>query len=114
MRLVARIGFFNQLPIKPLLAHAGFVSGNKQNRAAPRIEGKSDASHAASGIKAQFLHVAVFRSTERVNPRPAQLRAELLEQLSMRQNLILDVDWELIPFRLQFIRDFDGPAHSIL
>ena len=114
MRLKARIGFVNQLPIKPLLAHAGYVPGDEQNRVAPGIEGKGHAPHSVRGIKAQFLHIAVTRSLQGIHPRPAQLRTKLFEQPSVRQNLILDVDWELIPFRFQLICEVDIPARCLL
>ena len=32
----------------------------------------------------------------------------------MRQDLIPDVDWELIPFRFEFIREVNAPAHGVL
>ena len=32
----------------------------------------------------------------------------------MRQNLVLDVDRELLPFRFQFICEVDIPAHRLL
>jgi hypothetical protein len=114
MRLKARIGFVNQLPIKPLLAHAGFVPGDKQNSVAPGIEGKGHPPHSVRSVKAQFLHIAVARAFQGIHPRPPQLRTELFEQPSMRQNLILDIDWELIPFRFQFVREVDVPAPGTL
>ena len=114
MRLKARIRFVNQLPIKPLLAHAGFVPGDKQNRVAPGIEGKGHAPHSVRGVKAQFLHIRVARAFQGIHSRPPQLRSELLEQPSMRQNLILNVDWELTPFRFEFIREVDAPVQRLL
>ena len=58
MRLIARIGFFNQLPIKPLLAGAGFIAGDKQNR--PRGRRSKPCAIMVStpyGVKAMLSHI---------------------------------------------------------
>ena len=54
------------------------------------IERKGDPPHTAIRIESQLLHVRVLRTVQSINPRPARLRAELLEHFCLRQQLVLN------------------------
>jgi len=54
------------------------------------------------------------RPVESVDARAAKLRAKLRKQLAMRQYLVLDVNWELVPLCVQLITDVDAPGHPLL
>jgi hypothetical protein len=50
---------------------------------------------------------------ERVNARPPQLRAELLEKARQCQNLDLDVFVQRVELQLKLIADLNDPAHLL-
>jgi len=56
VRIEPPIGFPNQFAIKSLLATARFISRNKQDGPAFRVEGEGHAPDSAGGNKAQLLH----------------------------------------------------------
>ena len=83
MLIKSFVGLCYELAIKPLLAAARLVSSDQKNGIAFTVEREGDAPHAICRIKAQLLHIGVARTFERIDARPAELRAKLLQQQGM-------------------------------
>lgn len=66
------VGLVDQPLIELRFAHSRFVSGDKQDCIASRVEGESYASDASIGSETEFLHVRVARTVQRVYLGPSQ------------------------------------------
>ena len=62
----------------------------------------------------QLLHIRVVRAVQRVNPRPSQLRPELLEEPGQRQNLRPHVFVQFVELRFKLIASLDNPDHPLV
>jgi len=89
MRIEPLIRNFNEPSIKSFLAAARFIAADQQNGPSTWIESKSDAPHTISGIKAQFLHIGVRGTVERIYSRALRRRPKLLNYLRLREQFIL-------------------------
>lgn len=102
----------NQIPIKLPLTDTGLVATDQQNSPASRIEGERHSPFPSGRAEAQLFHVGVFRSLQRVDTRPPELRSKLLKQSGQRQNLILDSFRQPIEFGFELISNLNRPRHS--
>ena len=69
MRVKTLIRLADQLAVEPLFADARFVPRNEQDRLPLCVESKSNSPLAVGRAEAQFLHIRVARTVQRVNPR---------------------------------------------
>jgi len=111
MRIEPRIRLCNQLPIKAFLASPRFVTANQKNGLPVRIEGESHSPYAIRGVKPELLHIRVTGAVEGICARPAQLRAKLLKEFGVSQQLILHALQQGFKFALKFLIEQDLPRH---
>ena len=71
MGVKALIGLAYQFAVEALLAAAGFVSRDEQNRSALGVEGKGQPPFTAGCAEPQLFHVRVAGAVECVNAGPA-------------------------------------------
>jgi len=74
-----------------------------------RVE--SGAPYSVRGIKPQLLHVRVPGALERIDTGTAELWAELLKQLVMRQQFVLHIFRQVVKFRVELLIKLDFPSH---
>lgn len=86
---VACIGHAQQALIKPALIDPRLVPSHKQNGFAPGVKGKSYAPNLIAPGKAQFFHVVVVRTLQRIHRWAAKLRAKTRQQACVREQLVL-------------------------
>src|SRR5271165_3912856 len=103
MRIEPRIRLCDQLAIKAFFATSRFVTANQKNGLPVRIEGESHSPYAIRSVKSELLHICVTGAVERIGARPAQLRAELLKQLGVGQQLVLHPLRQAFKFALKFL-----------
>ena len=63
------VRFSDELFIEPLLASAGFVACNKEDRLALRVESESDAPLTIRRAEAELFHIGVTGIVQRVDAR---------------------------------------------
>jgi hypothetical protein len=91
MRIEAFVGLADQIPIKALLASAGFIASDQQDGVLPRIEGERQPLFASLRTEAQLLHVGVARPFWCIHPRPAEVWSKLLQQARQGKDLCLHI-----------------------
>src|SRR5580658_1611627 len=74
------IGLADRFAVEPFLAATRFIPRHKQHGPALRIESKSHSPLASSRAEAQFLHIRVAGTVQRIHARPPQLWPELIKQ----------------------------------
>ncbi len=111
MCIEPRIRLCNQLAIKAFLAASRFVAANQKDGLPVRIEGESHSPCAIRSVKPELLHICVTGAVEGVGARSAQLRAELLKQPGVAQQLVLHALRQAFKFALKFLMEQDLPCH---
>src|SRR5579871_3209539 len=100
-----------ELFVEPLLAAAGFITRDKENSPAFRVEGKSHAPFAVRSTETQFLHIRVTGIVQRIDARTPQLRPELLKKPGMGKNLGTHFLGQFFELWFKLVADFNVPPH---
>jgi hypothetical protein len=105
------VRFSDELFIEPLLAAAGFVAGNKENRLALRVKGESHPPLTIRGTEAELFHIGVAGIVQRIDARTPQLRSKLLQEPGVGEDFGSNVLRQFRKLRFELVADFDGPCH---
>ena len=99
----------DQIPVELLLAHAGLVAGDEENRLTFRVKGERYSPFSVGARETQLLHVRVARTFESVAVRPVQLRAELGEHTRQRCDFDLHAPGKVLRFARKLTVETDVP-----
>ena len=100
-------------PDQPVGHKPAFIASNQQDGATYGIKGKRHPPDAAISGKAQFLHVGVARSDQRINLRTPKQRPELTQQFCCGEQFILNRLAQPIELRLEGRMQNDRPFRPI-
>lgn len=112
MLVVARIGGGNQSLVEAALVGATLVAAHQQDGLAPGIKGKGDAPDLSLPGEAQLLHVGVPGALQGVHGGAPQVGAELRQQASMRQQLVLQILCETAQLLVKGVVKQHRPGHA--
>jgi len=112
MSVEAVIRLPDQFPVEPLFTGTRFISCNQEDRLAFRIEGKRYSPFTIGSTEPQLLHIRVARAVHRIDAGSPQLRSELLQEPSQRQNFNTHVLSQCEELRLKLVADFNDPRHT--
>jgi hypothetical protein len=105
------VGFSDELFIEPLLASAGFVTRDKEDGFALRVESESDTPLPSSRTEAELFHIGVTGIVQRIDMRTPQLRPELLEEPGVGEDLSPYVVGQFLKLWFELVANFDVPSH---
>ena len=80
----------DQRAVEALFASACLVTCDEDQGAPLCVESKGRAPDAVGGVEAQLLHVAMFRTLQRVHMRAAELWSEGFKQTGLGEQRRLD------------------------
>lgn len=114
MSVESFISFLDQFTIKPHLAAARFVSGNKQHVFAFGVEGEGNAPYAIAGSKAEFFQIRMARPLSVYRHAAVSIAVQIVKKASHGKQLVLNICRQFFIFGLKLIADLNHPFHSRL
>ena len=111
MTIEALIRLGDEPSVEASLADTRLVARNEKDGPTLGIEGEGNPSDAVRGIAAQFLHVRVLRSGERIRIRSSEPRPLAFQKLRTGQNDVLNRFRITIELVLESVEERDRPFH---